>query len=364
MRRATLLTTLATALVAVSSAGSARADKASAGRGEKIASARGGSKGPPAVASGERVVLRMATAAPDASSWARELHAFTRDVEGATNGQVVLKWYYGGIAGDEQEVMQRIAKTQLDGMASAILCARVAPSMKFYNVPGLLQGRDEAEFVTQKLNGTFVAEAQKNGFALLFTSGLGPTMVFTRKPVRTLEDLRAAKLWRWNLDEWGVMATLEMGLPAVAAPLGDASRLYDEGKTDGFTTIPSAALAFQWSTQAKYLTALPVGWVQGCMLVANRAWDRLSLRQRDAVMAAAAKCAHRFDEVGRQQDQQLLGGLFERQGLKTVPLTPSLRAKYLEMARGARERLGERLLPKKLLDTLLRLLADYRAEHE
>ena len=274
----------------------------------------------------DRTVLRLATAAPDSTSWAKELRAFGRDVEASTDGQVAVKWYMGGVAGDEKEALERIAKAQLDGMASGIECAEIAPSMRALNVPGIVQGRDEANYVSQKLQAQFAAEAQKNGFALLFTAGLGPTMVFSRTPVRTMSELRTIRLWRWDLDQWGVLATKEMGMPVQPASLDAAARLYDDGKVDGFTTMPSAALAFQWSTQAKYITPLPVGYVQGCMILANRAWDRLTQKQREAVMAAAAKCAHRFEEVGREQDQQLLGGLFERQGLKMVPLSPALRA--------------------------------------
>jgi TRAP-type C4-dicarboxylate transport system substrate-binding protein len=316
-----------------------------------------------APARADRVVWRMATAAPDSTSWAKELRAFARDVESSTDGQIAIKWYFGGIAGDEREVMDRIARAQLDGMASGILCAKVAPSMRTFDVPGIIQGRDEANYLAQKMQPRFAAEAQRNGFALLFTSGLGPTLIFSRTPVKTMAELRAVKLWRWDLDEWGVMASREMGLPMYAGSLVDAARLYDERKIDGFTTMPSAALAFQWSTQARYITPLPLGYVQGCMLVANRAWDRATPRQREAVMAAAGKCAHRFDAVGRHEDEQLLGGLFERQGLKMVPLSPALRAQYFEAARAARERLGDKLMPHAILDQALNMLADYRAEH-
>ncbi|MGZ3427260.1 MAG: TRAP transporter substrate-binding protein DctP [Polyangia bacterium] len=316
-----------------------------------------------ATAHADRTVLRLATAAPDATSWAKELRAFGRDVEASTDGQVAIKWYMGGMAGDEKEALGRIGKAQLDGMASGILCGEVAPSMRALNVPGVVRDRDEANYVSQKLQTQFAAEAQKNGFALLFTAGLGPTMVFSRTPVRTMSELRTIKLWRWELDQWGVMATREMGMPVTPGTLDEAARLYDDGKVDGFTTMPSAALAFQWSTQAKYITPLPVGYVQGCMLLANRAWDRLTQKQRDAVMAAAAKCAHRFEEVGREQDAQLLGGLFERQGIKMVPLSTALRAQYFDAARAARERLGDKLLTRTLLDDVMRLLADYRAEN-
>src|SRR5260370_38171731 len=61
--------------------------------------------------------LRLATLAPQGTGWAREMQAFSRDVALATNGQVALKWYLGGIAGDDAEAANRIARDQLDGMA-------------------------------------------------------------------------------------------------------------------------------------------------------------------------------------------------------------------------------------------------------
>jgi len=311
----------------------------------------------------DRVVLRMATSAPDATSWAKELRAFARDVEKATDGEVAVKWYFGGIAGDEEEAMSRVGKAQLDGIGAGILCSKVAPSMRVFSIPGVIQSRDEADYVAQKMGPAFAAEAQRAGFAMLFSSGLGPKMVFSRAPVTTMEQLRATRLWRWNLDEAGVMATREMGVPLVPAPIDVATRAYDEHKIDGFISVPTAALAFQWSTQAPFITDLRPGYLQGCMLVANRTWDRLSLRQREAVLAAAGKCAHRFDEVGRQQDDQLLGGLFARQGLRIVAPSAALRAQYFEAARAAREKLGDRLVPRPLLDQVMRMLADYRAEH-
>jgi TRAP-type C4-dicarboxylate transport system substrate-binding protein len=315
------------------------------------------------MARADRVVWRIATSAPDATSWARELRAFSRDVENGTDGEVAIKWYFGGIAGDEDEAMARVGKAQLDGIAAGILCAKVAPSMRVFAIPGLIQGRDEANYVSQKLMPQYVVEAQRSGFAVLFTSGLGPVMVFSRPPVTTMEQLRATRLWHWNLDEIGLPALRAMGLPIFPGSIEEASRAYDEHRIDGFIAVPSAALAFQWSTQAKYITDLRVGYLEGCMLVANRAWDRLTHTQREAVRAAAAKCAHRFDDVGREQDQQLLGGLFERQGLRILTPSPTLRAQYFEAARAARERLGEQLLPRALLDEVMRFLADYRAEH-
>ena len=63
-------------------------------------------------------VVRMATPAPEGTGWAREIHAISREVEAATHDGVKLKWYLGGIAGDELQMGERVRRDQLDGVGS------------------------------------------------------------------------------------------------------------------------------------------------------------------------------------------------------------------------------------------------------
>src|SRR4030095_14718138 len=56
----------------------------------------------------EPVTLRMASVAPDGAAWAREFKAFAREVAASTQGQVQIKWYLGGIAGDELRQHERV----------------------------------------------------------------------------------------------------------------------------------------------------------------------------------------------------------------------------------------------------------------
>src|SRR5207253_8784747 len=60
------------------------------------------------VAHAEPVTLRLATVAPDGTGWARELKAFGREVTTATHDNVQVKWYLGGIAGDELQQHERV----------------------------------------------------------------------------------------------------------------------------------------------------------------------------------------------------------------------------------------------------------------
>src|SRR4051795_7702664 len=75
-------------------------------------------------------VLRFAAVIPQGTNWAREMQAFARDVSLTTNGQVAVKWYLGGIAGDDVEAGKRVARDQLDGVGAGVWqCERWAPSM-------------------------------------------------------------------------------------------------------------------------------------------------------------------------------------------------------------------------------------------
>jgi TRAP-type C4-dicarboxylate transport system substrate-binding protein len=305
--------------------------------------------------------LRIATVAPDGTAWARELRAWSRDVESNTDGVVRIKIYFGGIAGDEITVLDRIRREQLDGAIGSELCTRLAPSLKVARVIGAFQTREENAHVLGRLRSTVDAEFLRAGFINFGEAGLGPEMLFTREPVRDLAALRKVRLWVWDSDDVLPPQARSLGLTIVQTSLEQAGRAYDENLVDGFVAIPSAALAFQWTTQARYLTPLRMTFRSGCLIVTTRAFDSLPAETQRAFKSATGKLNQRIEAVGRQQDDALLGGLLERQGLTLLPETDRLRSEFFEAARAARA--GSRVVSDSVLNQVLAWLADYRAEH-
>jgi TRAP-type transport system periplasmic protein len=317
----------------------------------------------PVAARANPVLLRLATAAPDGTAWARELRAFGRDVGDNTNHTVEVKIYFGGIAGDEQQVLDRIKRDQLDGALGSESCTMLSASMRVARVMGLFQSRQESSFVLTRLKPEIEKEFLARGFVYFGAAGLGPEVLFTRQPVSTFADLRRVRFWVWDLDEMLRAQSAAIGLSVVPLPLNEAARAYDDKRVDGFIGVPSAALAFQWSAQAHYLTDLRISFRTGCLFLATRAWDPLPLAAHQGMEVAAAKMRARLEDLGRQQDDALLGGLFARQGLKVVPVSDSLRSEFFDASRQARERSAGELVPKALLSRVLSWLADFRAEN-
>jgi TRAP-type C4-dicarboxylate transport system substrate-binding protein len=167
----------------------------------------------------------------------------------------------------------------------------------------------------------------------------------------------------WDLDEVLRLELPAMGLQVVPVPLEKAARAFEEGRLDGYVAVPTAALAFQWSAQSHYVSDLRFGFLRGCLLVSNRAYDQLPLEAQQSLRAANAKLLMRLEDLGRAQDDALLGRLFDKQGVKKTQVSSGFRSEFYELARNARDKLGAQLVPPALLQRVMAMLADYRAEH-
>ena len=308
------------------------------------------------------VRLRFATVVPDGTGWAREIHAMQRQVAAETGGTLEIKWYFGGIAGGEMESIARIRRGQLEGTLGSAFCEQLAPSLRAVRLPGLAKTRGELLHVLGLLRPTLASEAEREGFVDIGEAPIGTHYFFTRLPVRDLEQLRRQRLWVWDLFGADRAVLSAIGLSIVPLPIADAAGAFDEGKIDGFVATPTAALAYQWSTRARYVSSVPVNFLEGCLMVSKSAWDELSIPHRQALRTATAEFAIRTESLSFTQDAELLGGLFNRQGLHRVDATASFREELDRAAFQARRQLDARVVPPALIADVVRWLSDYRAQ--
>ena len=310
----------------------------------------------------EPIVLRFATVVPEGTAWARELKAAARDVELQTHGQVRWKWYFGGIAGDETVVPTRMRRGQLEGEAAGVTCVDVAPSLRVLRVLGMFRRREEAHAIIMRMRPTLEAEFRKAGFELLALQWFGSDIAFTRTPVHSLAELRKLRLWYWNIDSVWSKQLAMLGLKTVPLGVDEAGAAFDDGRIDGFLALPTAALAFQWSSRARYFSDVPLATMAACSFMSRQAFDALPLETQQIVRAASTKASMRFEDISAAQEDQLLGGLFEKQGTHRVPSTVPFREEFLEQAKAAREALPEAIVSRALITRVLGWLSDFRAE--
>jgi TRAP-type C4-dicarboxylate transport system substrate-binding protein len=310
------------------------------------------------------VVLRMATQAPSGTAWAREINQFSQKITSDSGGRVLFKWYWGGITGDELAVLDRIRRGQLDGEGGSMFCEKLAPSMRVTRILGLYVNRDESHFVLNRLRPQLEQEFHRSGFELIGLANLGSVYAMSRRPIQSFADLKRDKYWVWNLDELVADSLHEMGIHTMRTPPGDARRAYEDGALDGFLSSPVGALAFQWSSVARYYLNLPIGMLPGCVVVAQRALDPLPRELQELIRREGVRLQLNLEKQTAMDDDNLLGVLFEKQGMKRLEPDARFRAEFFEAAGAARERLGARLVQPALLRQVLSWLADFRSEHK
>lgn len=300
----------------------------------------------PASADEPNAAFRLATIAPDGTAWAREAHAFARNLEASTSGAVHVKWYLGAITGSELQTLERLRRGQLDGMAGSLVCERLAPSLRALTIAGMVRSPQQAASLLRELVPQ--AEHEFAGSALrpvFFSLGFGHDLLFSRRPVRSLADLRRGRYWVWDVDDVLRNQLVEMGINAVPMTLEEGARAYEAHEVDGFFVVAQAALAFQYSRLAHYYTDLETAYVPGCVVMRIASLDQLHFAEQQQLLDAAAKLKVRFEEVGAHMDEQLIGSLFIKQGLESVPMSASFRAEWMRAGRAAYDKLRERLLP-------------------
>ena len=87
-------------------------------------------------ASADNLELRLATLAPAGSSWMKIPGKGSAEIGTKTEGRVKVKYYPGGVQGDERDVVRKINLGQLDGAAvTSVGLSMVDESIRVLELP-------------------------------------------------------------------------------------------------------------------------------------------------------------------------------------------------------------------------------------
>src|SRR3712207_1785357 len=90
----------------------------------------------PCVSAAEPVVIKFATLAPEGTPWMNVMEEMNRELQDKSNGQVTFRFYAGGVAGDERDVIRKIRINQLHGGAfSGFGMGEVLPEVRVLELP-------------------------------------------------------------------------------------------------------------------------------------------------------------------------------------------------------------------------------------
>lgn len=306
-------------------------------------SSEAGAEAPPQAAH----QLRIATLAPRQSGLGKAFQQLRKDLKELTAGQVNLKMYDGGVAGDEMTVVRKMRVGQLDGaLLTSTGLGALVPQVLVLQAPGLIGSYPELDDVREKLGADFKAMFDKAGYELISWGDSGKIRIFSKHKVQHPSDLKGVRPWVWRgsptmkafIEAAGANG-VTMGLPEVYSAL-------QTGMVDTVIASSIGVLAFQWHTRLKTMTKPGGGIVVGAYLIKKDRLAALPKAAQDYIRQSAKDHAQEFREGGRRLDKEASDALASR--LKTVNLWRNQEA-WVAVQRQAREALAGRLYSRSLL---------------
>ena len=133
--------------------------------------------------------LKIATLAPGGSDWMLEMKAAADEIAERTGGRVKLKFYPGGVMGNDQTVLRKMRVGQLHGGAfSSGALGNVLPDVNLYSLPLMFRSYEEVHYVRERLDPELVTNLKAKGYVVVAFSNNGFAYFMSTHPIRAVSD--------------------------------------------------------------------------------------------------------------------------------------------------------------------------------
>ena len=242
-------------------------------------------------------VIKFATLAPEGSTWMKVLTELSKDLEKETAGKLKFKFYAGGVAGDEKDVVKKIRIGQLHAAGfTGVGLGEVAPETRLLDAPWLFRSRTELESVRTKFSKELNAAVEKGGFVLLGWTDLGSVYVFSKNAISSPADMKKEKMWVWEGDPIAQAAYKALGVNPVPLSIVDVMQSLQTGMINAVYGPPLGVVAFQWHAKVKHIYPVPIAESTGAVLVSKKFVDSLNDTQRKLLLSLSAKHLKHLNE--------------------------------------------------------------------
>ena len=310
---------------------------------------------------GQAAQFKLATVAPEGSQWMTELRAGADELREKTAGRVEVKFYTGGVMGNDKKVLRKMRIGQLHGGAftSSGLSERYRDVM-VYGIPLAFRDQAEVDYVRERMDPTLVDGLDDAGFVTLGFAGGGFAKLMGAEPIDTMDQLRGQKIWVPEGDQVTYVSLDQLELSPVVLPITDVLTGLQTGLIDYIATPPVAAVLLQWYTKVDYVTDFPIAYTIGVLVVDKRPFSKLEAGDQDLFREIMGKAYNRVDAASRTDNVSARAALLEN-GLKLIQPADAERSRWDALGSDLRKRLvADEIVSAEIVTELDMHLAAYR----
>ena len=305
-------------------------------------------------------LIKIATLAPEGSTWMQMLRAYEEAVVAESDGRLQFRIFPGGVAGSEADMVRKLQFGQLDALAlSGAGLGLVLPQERILDSALLFENYAELDAVYDQFTPELERLFQERGYQVLGWAEVGPIYLFSTVPVASVAELRQLRWWTWEGDPLARAIFDAFGVSPIPLHVADVLVGLQTGVIDGVYASPLALITLQWFSRLDYRLDLPLGNASGALVMGAR-WNRLDPELRQILMSHGRRSMAELQRRSRADNDAALGTL-QRRGISTLQPDPAEVTRMRAAGAAARRNLVPELYSAELLDRVEAAVAVVRA---
>lgn len=306
-------------------------------------------------------VIKIATLSPDGTAWMKAMRAGAKDIKKQTQGRVVIKFYPGGVMGNDKSVIRKIRIGQLHGGAvTSGSLTSIYPDMDIYGLPYLFSTQKQVDAVRAKFDKYILEGLEKKGFIGFGLAGGGFSYMMSEGKIDTVESVQSKKVWMPADSEVAQAVFKSAGISPSPLPLSDVLTGLQTGLVDTVFASPIGAIALQWHTKIKYIVDVPLTYLSALMVIDKKTFNKLKATDRDIVRNVLSD-VFKFIEIKNQEDNKSARDALKNNGIEFIELSESTMNVWIEIGKKAMLQLEKKNnYSKTLYDRLMKMVEETR----
>ena len=309
------------------------------------------------------IELKIATVSPDGSVWMTALRDAAKQIADRTEDRVRLKFYPGGVMGDDYAVMRKIRIGQLHGGVMTIgPLVQATKEVQLYGLPMQFRSFEEVDYVRSQMDMSLVKAMRSSGYISFGISEVGFAYAMSKEKVTAVDEVQSKRVWVPSGDTGSEEMLAAFGISPIPLTIADVLSGLQTGLINGVTVPPVAAIALQWHTQLEHVLDMPLLYVYGTFVINEKQFKKIDPQDQEVVREILERSTREVGLRNRADHVQAVEALKD-QGLQWNAQTDGLRSEWQVHAdRASDDLISQGFVSKSLYDDLSVLLQDYRTK--
>ncbi|PVV06827.1 MAG: C4-dicarboxylate ABC transporter [gamma proteobacterium symbiont of Ctena orbiculata] len=305
--------------------------------------------------------LKIATLAPDGTNWMKQMRAAAKQIKQQTEGRVKIRFYPGGVMGNDNSVLRKIRIGQLHGGAlTGGGLSIIYKDAHLYTLPFQFRNLEEVDAVRQIMDPQILEGIKKQGYISFGLSEGGFAYLLSNSPVTSTNNLKQLRIWIPEGDQVNASMFQSLGISPVPLPLTDVLTGLQTGLIDTIASAPIGAIALQWHTRVSYLTQVPLAYLYATLVLKEKTFNKLEKGDQSILKQILETTFDKIDQQNRKDNEQALLAL-KKQGIEFVSPSASQQQAWETHANSTIRKLSdEKVFSKQMLNRMQSLIQQQR----